>query len=175
MDLQLNFQLDFLKVLLFLIPLYIANSSAMLFGGKTPIDLGRKLKDGMPIFGNGKTFRGAIAGIFFGTLSGFLISIFYDYTSAVYSNYVLLGFLLSIGAIIGDLVASFFKRRNAIKRGSPVLLLDQLDFVFGGLVFGSIVYVPNFYEIFVICVVTLVMHKLSNYVAYRLKIKKVPW
>ena len=30
-----------LKLLLFLAPMYFANSSAMLLGGKTPIDLGK--------------------------------------------------------------------------------------------------------------------------------------
>jgi CDP-2,3-bis-(O-geranylgeranyl)-sn-glycerol synthase len=163
------------KLFLFLLPLYFANGSAMLLGGKMPLDLGRKWRDGMPVFGAGKTFRGSFMGVFVGTGSAAVVYLFYPAADALYGNYLFLAFLLSLGAIIGDITASFFKRRNGIKRGNEVLFLDQLDFAIGGMLLGSLVYTPSFYEIAAVSVITLLMHKLSNFLAYHLKLKKVPW
>ena len=168
---------EFLKLLLYLAPMYFANSSAMILGGgKTPVDLDRLFFDGKPLFGPGKTYRGLILGVCAGTIAAFIISLaLREEVLTLTDNYLLLGFLLSAGAIVGDIVASFFKRRNNIAPGSEVLFLDQLDFVIGGMIFGSAVYSPQFYEVFFVCVVTLIVHKISNYIAYRAKLKKVPW
>lgn len=165
-----------LKLLIYLAPMYFANSCAMLFGGKTALDFGKKLKDGQRIFGKGKTWRGTIAGTAIGIIVTGLIFVFLQDSAITLSpNYFLLGVLLSVGAILGDILASFFKRRNKIESGTQVLFLDQLDFVFGGMILGSIYYVPNFYEIIIISVLTLVVHRVSNYFAFVTKLKNVPW
>lgn len=164
------------KLVALLAPMYVANSTAMLFGGKTPIDFGKKFFDKKPVFGSGKTFRGAIAGIILGTAAAFLVQVFSTQASMIFGEkYILFGFLSSVGAIVGDIVASFFKRRSSIPQGTPVLFLDQLDFVVGALIFGSILYVPDFFEAIIIMAVTLVTHKLCNFFAFKLKLKKVPW
>ncbi|HQL60331.1 MAG TPA: CDP-archaeol synthase, partial [Methanoculleus sp.] len=41
-----------------MLPAYVPNSAAALFGGGTPIDSGRTFGDGRRIFGDGKTYRG---------------------------------------------------------------------------------------------------------------------
>lgn len=165
-----------IKIILYIGPLYLANSSAMLFGGKTPLDLDRKFIDGKPIFGKGKTFRGAFIGILIGGMAAVAIYLLFPfYTGKITSDYLLLGFLLAVGAIIGDIAGSFFKRRSDIQQGTEVLFLDQLDFVVGGMVLGSFVYVPSFYEVLIICITTLIIHKLTNYIAFKVKLKKVPW
>ena len=69
----------------------------------------------------------------------------------------------------------FFKRRNKINQGEEVLFLDQLDFVIGGMIFGSLIYAPEFYEIIFVGAITLIVHKASNFIAYKIKLKKVPW
>lgn len=56
--------------LFFIFPAYVANAMPVVLGGGTPIDLGRKLSDGKPIFGSHKTIRGFIAGVTSGTLVG---------------------------------------------------------------------------------------------------------
>ncbi|MCR4335306.1 MAG: CDP-2,3-bis-(O-geranylgeranyl)-sn-glycerol synthase [archaeon] len=165
-----------IKLIIYLAPMYFANSSAMLFGGKTPIDFGKNFLDGKRLFGDGKTFKG----LFFGTLIGTIISAIIltflpELTLLLTPNYLLLGFLLSGGALIGDIAGSFFKRRNEIKQGGEVLFLDQLDFVIGGMIIGSLVYVPTFYEIIYAIIITLIVHRASNFVAYKIKLKKVPW
>ena len=165
-----------IKLIVYLAPMYVANSSAMVFGGKTPIDFGKTFFDGKPIFGKGKTFKGVIFGLLAGTLVAYIISIAFPKTTMLLSpDYLLLGFFLSLGAIIGDMVASFFKRRNELQEGKEVLFLDQLDFVIGGMFFGSVLYIPEFYEILAVGLLTLVAHRLSNYVAFKMKLKKVPW
>jgi len=166
-----------ITLILILTPMYIANSTAMLFGGKTALDFGKTFfLDNRRIFGPGKTFKGAIIGIIFGITSALIIDIFLkSYTLLLTPNYVILGVLLTVGSIVGDIIASFFKRRSNISPGTPVLFLDQLDFVIGALIFGSFIYVPTFFEVLLIALVTLVSHKISNYVAFKTKLKKVPW
>ncbi len=164
------------KLVFYLAPMYFANSCAMVFGGKTPIDFGAKFVDGKPLFGTGKTFKGAVFGVLAGTMISLLLSFASPgQASLVSGNYALLGFLLSVGSIVGDMAGSFAKRRMGFGQGKEVLFLDQLDFVAGGIAFGSILYLPSLVEIAVIVIVTLVVHRVSNYVAFRAKLKKVPW
>jgi len=166
----------FLRIILYIMPLYIANSSAMLLGGKTALDFGKKFSDGKEIFGKGKTWKGAVFGIIAGTTTAFFVTLIVpEQTAAMSANYMLFGFLLSAGAIFGDLAGSFLKRRLSIARGEPVLLLDQLDFIAGGLLLGGLMIAPAIEEIIFIIVITLMAHKLSNYIAFKIKLKKVPW
>ncbi|AJF60411.1 MAG: hypothetical protein QT03_C0001G0925 [archaeon GW2011_AR10] len=165
-----------IKILLYIAPMYLANSTAMLFGGKKPLDLNKKFFDGKPILGKGKTFRGTAIGVLIGSATALAVSVLFEQQTLLLSeNYLALGVLLSAGAIAGDIIASFFKRRNSIPQGTQVLFLDQLDFVFGGMIAGSIYYVPDFFEIIVISVLTLIIHKLSNFFAFKAKLKNVPW
>lgn len=164
------------KLILYLAPLYFANSSAMLLGGKTPVDLGWKFFDGKPVFGSGKTFRGLFFGVAAGTAAAVIINrAMWGSIDAILPQYVLLGFLLSLGALLGDMTGSFLKRRFGIEQGKPVFLLDQLDFVAGGILLGLPVYAPGAFEIAVIAVATLLVHRAANYLAFSVKLKKVPW
>ncbi|MDP2666845.1 MAG: CDP-2,3-bis-(O-geranylgeranyl)-sn-glycerol synthase [Candidatus Diapherotrites archaeon] len=157
-------------------PLYLANSSAMVFGGKTPIDFHLTWRDGRPIFGMGKTWKGAGMGILVGTFSGFLLHyLFPAFTHGISPEYVTYSFLLSFGAIAGDAIGSFIKRRLNLKSGHPAPLLDQLDFVIGGLVFGLFLYVPTPLEAGILLLITPTLHSLFNRLAFMLKIKSVPW
>ena len=131
-----------------IIPAYIANGCAVLVGGGTPIDFGKKFKDGRRILGNGKTWRGLFFGAFIGMIGGFGLS-----TAAFYINQLdpeiltvsnFTGFPLMIpiifsicfGALMGDIIASFFKRRIGKDRGQDWIPVDQLDFILGVLLFS---------------------------------------
>ena len=70
-----------LQALWIILPAYVANASALLIGGGTPIDFGKKWKDGRRIFGDGKTWRGLISGAFLGMTGGFAITIVAIYIS----------------------------------------------------------------------------------------------
>lgn len=158
------------------LPMYLANASAMVFGGKTPVDGNKTLSDGQPLFGKGKTWKGTVMGIIIGSLAGFFADHFFpELTHGVSPVYVQYAVLLSIGAIIGDIAGSFLKRRLRIKSGQPAHLLDQLDFVIGGLAFSLFIVSPNWTSIFVLIMITPFLHMTFNRLAYMLKIKSVPW
>jgi CDP-2,3-bis-(O-geranylgeranyl)-sn-glycerol synthase len=159
---DLTFVLNAFAIIL---PAYIANSVPVLFAGKHPhpIDFGRNLRDGKRVFGDGKTFEGFFSGLFFGTLTGALV------------GYALYSFLLALGALLGDMVGAFIKRRLGMPRGKPAPILDQLDFIAGALLLLSIVYPITWEQVVFIVVVTPPIHLFANFVAYRLKLKKHLW
>lgn len=158
------------------LPLYVANSSAMLFGGKTPIDGNKNWGDGRPIFGKGKTWKGTGMGIIIGTFTGLILNYFFPaLTTIVSSEYVAYAFLLSIGGLVGDIAGSFIKRRMNIARGESAQILDQLDFVVGGVVFSIAISKPDWTGLILLVMITPFMHLAFNRLAYMLGIKNVPW
>jgi CDP-2,3-bis-(O-geranylgeranyl)-sn-glycerol synthase len=130
------------------IPIYVANASAVIVGGGTPIDFGRSWKDGRRILGDGKTWRGLLSGTFLGMTVGFGLTVAASYLST--SEYAYLGltnfegfplmipllFSLCFGALLGDVIESFFKRRIGKDRGQDWIPFDQLDFLVGALTFS---------------------------------------
>jgi CDP-2,3-bis-(O-geranylgeranyl)-sn-glycerol synthase len=165
-----------LRVSLMAIPLYLCNGFALIFGGKRPIDFGRNFFDGRRILGKGKSIKGTFAGIFFAALGTGAISIVFPQTAELLgAGYFGYGVLLAIGAILGDFAGSFAKRRLNIQSGKSVFLLDQLDFVAGGLAIGALLVVPSALEAIFLLAFTLLIHVISNRVAYIGRIKKVPW
>ncbi|MCS7097405.1 MAG: CDP-2,3-bis-(O-geranylgeranyl)-sn-glycerol synthase [Candidatus Methanomethyliaceae archaeon] len=146
-----------------IIPIYIANAVPVLFKGKRPIDFGRSFIDGKRLFGDGKTFEGFISGVFFGTVAG----------AIVYST--LYGFILSLGALLGDLFGAFIKRRLGLPRGHPFPILDQLDFVFGALLLFSLFHPIIFEQALFIILITPPIHIISNAIAYLFRLKPNPW
>jgi len=164
----------------FILPAYVANAIPVLLGGGRAIDCGKTFADGRPVFGSHKTVRGFVTGVVAGTLTGAvqtaaLGSIPLSDFVLPYQFNVLLGFLISLGALIGDLVHSFLKRRLRVAEGSPLPVADQLDFVVGAVVFFSIASTPPLLTIFIIFAITLPVHLLTNFLAYLLGVKKKPW
>lgn len=158
------------------IPLYLCNSMALLLGGKTPVDLGRKFIDGQRILGEGKTFRGTAGGIAVASAAALALGIAFPETSALLeTDYFHYGFLLAVGAVAGDFAGSFAKRRAGIERGKGVFMLDQLDFVVGGLALGLITAAPTLLEAFFLLAFTMLAHVLGNWIAFAAKVKQVPW
>ncbi len=130
------------------IPVYVANASAVIVGGGAPIDFGKTWKDGHRILGDGKTWRGLFAGTFLGMTAGFGLAVVAKYLHT--SEYAFLGvtdfegfpmmililFSLCFGALVGDIIESFFKRRLGKDRGQDWIPFDQLDFLVGALLFS---------------------------------------
>lgn len=154
---------DAVYALQFIFPAYCANAAPVIFGGGPPIDGGRSFPDGRPIFGPRKTFRGFFAGLAVGTLVGFL------------QDNVLQGFVLSLGALVGDLIESFVKRRLNRPPGAPFPVADQLDFVAGALLFSPLVSSPPLSVALIVVVITPPIHLVTNIVAYLLGVKQEPW
>jgi CDP-2,3-bis-(O-geranylgeranyl)-sn-glycerol synthase len=166
-----------------MLPAYVPNSVAAYFGGGRPIDGGRMYRDGRRIFGDGKTWKGLVAGILAGVLIGILqiairqaagITLLPELTVVVI-------ILLATGALLGDLVKSFFKRRLGKDRGAPWLIADQYDFVAGAFVlllifqYSWVVTTLTLPILFWIIVITPVLHRLVNILGYLTGVKDVPW
>jgi len=173
----------------FILPAYLANMCPVIFAKlgllkflSKPIDGGRQLK-GQPLFGKNKTWRGLIAGIIGGLIITGLQAVLFR-TSPYFNQlslvdyrpiWIHLGFLAGFGAIIGDLIKSFFKRRFNIKPGASWPVFDQLDFIFGFFIFTSIIFWPGWTIFFTVCILTLILHPLTNITSYLIGWKKVWW
>ena len=109
-----------LDLLLFLLPIYVANSSPVVLGGGAPLDLGRMFFDGRRVLGEGKTIQGFIAGTLAGTLAGGLAVLVYHSPFFIDpGTQFLAAFVLSFGALLGDSTGSFIKRRLGFESGKP--------------------------------------------------------
>ena len=153
--------------IIWFLPAYVANATATFsrfFPTVHPVDGGRVWK-GKRVLGDGKTWEGFLLGIFFGTLTGWLVSLF------LHIGLLEGAVLMSIGALTGDMVGSFIKRRMGMPRGAEAPLLDQLDFVIGAFLFYP---PPPDYGI-VILVVTPIIHRLANIIGHSIGVKREPW
>ncbi len=174
------------QALWFFLPAYVANPMAVVFGGGTPIDFGRKLRDGERIFGDGKTWRGLVGGALSGGILGLILSFPPDpaWSFGRPAEAFGIGALLALGALLGDLGGAFIKRRMHKARGAKAPLLDQYDFVVGGLLISLAIptwSTPRFYEgdallgLLAIIVITPALHRAVNLVGYRIGKKHEPW
>lgn len=159
------------SALWFILPAYVANATPVVLGGGRPIDAGRKFADGHPIFGDGKTVQGFIAGLAAGTFVGLLQGI----AAGTLSHYLALGFLLALGALLGDLLGSFIKRRLDIKRGGAAPGLDQLSFVVVALLVAGTLTLPSWEKILTIIIITPLIHLATNFGGYKLGLKSRPY
>lgn len=191
---MLNF---ILSSLYFILPAYLANACPVLLQW---LPFGQPISK--KLFGENKTWRGFYTG-YIGALvmlflqfylqksgvlpSGSTISSSSILTAASENGYItplldyeninlfLYAFTFGIGALTGDLIKSFFKRRLKIASGQPWLPFDQLDFIIGALIFTAPLYLPSWLLILTILVSTPLLHLSANFLAYSLKLKKVWW
>ncbi len=171
------------------LPAWIANSMPVLFGGGPPIDGGRMFRDGRRVLGNGKTIRGFIVGVLLGTLTGVGQNLAASYIHPIMEMYLFVtpdmtlilympipaAFLLSVGALTGDLIGSFFKRRIDIKSGNPAPVLDQLGFIIMALILAAPFLQAQAIYVIILVTLTLGIHWISNALGYLLGLKEHPW
>lgn len=168
-----------------MLPAYVPNNAAVLFGGGPPLDGGRTL-GGRRLLGDGKTWRGTAAGIGAGIAIAGVLNLVRPVVAAALAV-TLVGFPfvaalgLAAGAMLGDVVASFLKRRLDRKRGAAFPGLDQLDFVVGALVFAGL-FAPAWTRaafplpaLAVVAVATPLLHLGTNAGAYVVGLKSEPW
>jgi len=177
--------LEILKTIWLLLPAYTPNNFAVVFGGGTPLDFGKHFIDGKRILGDGKTIRGFIAGVLGGIFIGHVQLLiersvgFELYSRLPYDQFVGLVFLLAFGAMVGDSLGSFIKRRFGVERGKCFPILDQLTFLLVAYAFANLssaFKVLFTTKIIVIgIVITPLLHLAVNVIAYILKLKEVPW
>ena len=178
-----------LKSLYLLLPVYLANLFAalsvnwrFLSWAAKPIDGGGNFGQ-RRLLGDGKTWRGLIAGLVIAFAAVFSQTLLYgnetfkelsliDYSSI---NWLILGLISGGGALLGDIVASFFKRRLGLNQGAPLPLVDQWDFITGYFLLLALMSEIGWTIIILSYLLTLILHPLSNIIGYWLKLKKVWW
>jgi CDP-2,3-bis-(O-geranylgeranyl)-sn-glycerol synthase len=166
-----------------MLPAYIANPMAVVFGGGTPVDMEMKWYDGQRILGGGKTIRGLVGG----TACGIVAGLFQIYAASVFDIPIVPTITavisLSFGALLGDIVKSFFKRRIGFVRGAELPIIDQLDFIAGAWILTYIFdpewftkyFISSPWIILTVLVLTPILHRLTNIFGYNIKLKKEPW
>lgn len=161
-----------LDSILVILPALAANGSPVLLRYKgTPIDRGVRLPDGRPLLGPGKTWEGLIIGFLYGSVIAFLLSALTCSPLIFYA-----GVLASLGALLGDILGAFIKRRLGLARGAPAPVLDQLDFYSGVLYLlyaAHIILDPRI--ILGFAPIIIILHRATNVAAHRLRLKPVPW
>lgn len=159
------------KLFIMYLPAMVANASPVFLKSGTPVDFGKKFIDGKRILGDGKTWEGLFLGMWFGgTVALTLWLLLDDFMIFVY------GLVGSLGALLGDMLFSFIKRRLGIKRGAPLPLADQLDFFLGATAMMLLLgWRPNLTLWLITAFIIVFLHLLANRIAYMIKLKDVPW
>lgn len=181
-------------VLWVLIPPYVASATATMPRGRgPPMDFYRLWPwDGRRLLGPSKSW----SGFCFGSFIAVLVALFeawlillappslqlvpqYGPTLLAAIPVVL---LLSFGAMTGDALGSFIKRRLNHGSGARVPLLDQLPMVGLPILVGAAlfpaVFLPTFFSLEALIwllLFTLGLHTLFNWIGFRAGLKRVPW
>ncbi len=168
------------QALWFFLPAFVANPTAVVFGGGTPMDFGRTLRDGERLFGDGKTWRlGLLLSVPFNLVAPNSSWSFGSYGVAFAASAV-----LAFGALLGDLVGAFLKRRMHKARGAKAPVLDQYDFVVGALLLSLAIPWWSVVRLFsgdallgllAIILITPALHRAVNVIGYRIGQKREPW
>ena len=167
--------IDIAAAMWFIFPAYCANAAPVIFGGGKPMDFGKTFFDGKPFLGSHKTWRGFFAGLIVGTLVGLVQTLIYEQVLFEYSTQfqysILLGFVMSLGALTGDLIESCIKRRISRSPGSSLPVADQIDFILGAFLFSIPVSPPSLSAALIILLITIPIHLLTNMGATLLNMK----
>jgi len=173
----------------FFLPAYLNNmtppfakKAGVLKSLDKPVDFNMSF-GGERILGSHKTWRGVLTGLMIGFLTLYLQVwlyrfplvqelAFFDYQRI---NFLRFGFLLCGGAIFGDLLFAFFKRRLKLKPGAKFIPFDQINHVIGAAIFMT-----PFYKIDTLIWLTLlplsfVLHLAANQIGFYLKLNKTGW
>ena len=177
--------------LFLMLPAFLPNSAAVLFGGGVPVDFGKSWR-GKRILGDGKTWTGLVGGIAAGTAFGLLLLIIacpFDRTNfwgfGGYPSNMGVVLVLATGSLMGDMVGAFIKRRLGMQRGQKAPVLDQYDFIVGAMVLVLIIYPSWFMTHYIdgvsiigliaLLVVVPILHRSVNIIGFKMGKKKEPW
>ena len=132
--------------------------------GNYPVDLGKRWKDEKPLFGTSKTWRGLIGAL--------IVSCFVSQ----FLNYGLL-FGLVFGALgmLGDLFASFVKRRVGLESSARFRGLDQIPESLLPSLYATYSLSLPWIWIILLPLVFMLCEMLISIPLYHLKIRKRPY
>jgi len=179
-----SFAIFLLKCFYLMLPAYFANMAPVMVRRINlfafPIDDNKKMNN-KPILGKNKTFRGFIFGVVFAVAIAYLQFLLYNagffnkISFIDYQNWFLFGLLMGFGALTGDLIKSFFKRRLGFEPGAKFVPFDQTDFVVGALLFIMPIFQLTLKIFLVSLLLSFVLHIIVNHLAFYLKIRNEKW
>ena len=129
-----------------------------------PLDGGLLLADGRPLFGASKTLRGLMVSLVFTTLLAWLLGWPAE-----------LGLLFAAMAMLGDLLASFIKRRLGFPASGMAPGLDQIPESLLPLLAVRAALELSWSQIILLVVAFVILDYLLSFVLYRLHIRKHPY
>ena len=132
---------DIISLLYVLLPAYVANMAPVVFKSlfpqwTYPLDC-YKMFWHKRVLGDHKTWRGLVLGVGAAIGAAFLQAYYLpaSWLQTPAGDWLMIGAALGFGAIVGDSLKSFFKRRRNIKPGKDWVPFDQIDFIIGALCF----------------------------------------
>jgi len=198
----MSFGLFILSCFYFFLPAYFTNMTPPLIRKAgifnfldKPVDFNRKFL-GQPIFGKNKCWRGVIFGIIVGilvaglqlwlyqfsfthpnfagqNLGGFIKEIsFFNYQEI---HIFAFGFLISAGAVFGDLLFAFIKRRLKMEPGARFIPWDQTNYVIGSAIFLTPIFKIDIMVWITLFILTFFLHIIFNRLGYCLKLHRAKW
>ena len=136
------------------------------------MDFGKSWR-GKRILGDNKRLRGLLFGTLIGGITAVIVSKLNADTVVTIAPFWV-GCLLGFGALIGDAVESFAKRLMNINPGEMWFPFDQLDYIFGVLIFiYPFVHLP-LWVMMTIIIFFFGLHLVSTYIGYLLGIRDRP-
>jgi CDP-2,3-bis-(O-geranylgeranyl)-sn-glycerol synthase len=160
------------KLIFFMAPVYAANMAPPFVkywpGWNRPIS--------ERWLGAHKTVIGFAAGVSTGVIITYVQSrIVWKGGLVDYDHWLDLGLRFGGGAMAGDSIKSFVKRRIGISPGKPWIPWDQLDFVLGALAFVAGRAFLYWSDVALIIVLSFGGHVAVNRVAYWMGVRDVRW
>lgn len=161
-----------LQLLYFMAPAYAANMAPPFVrywkGWNRPISERR--------LGSHKTVVGFALGVLAAVLVTFLQSrLAWDGAVVAYDGWLDLGARMGAGAMAGDSVKSFFKRRRGVAPGGTWIPFDQLDFVAGALLLAGWRAGLGWTDVAIILALSVLGHILVNHLGYWLGVRDARW
>jgi CDP-2,3-bis-(O-geranylgeranyl)-sn-glycerol synthase len=156
-----------LKLLLLLV---ITNGSPIIarlvFGHRfeKPVDFGWRMKDGQPLFGSSKTYRGITAAILMAIIASLLLGFSWK-----------VGLLIGVWAMLGDLLSSFVKRRLGMAPSSMAIGVDQIPESLFPLMAVSSALDLEWWQIAYLVVLFIVIELGLSRILYKIKIRNRPY
>jgi CDP-2,3-bis-(O-geranylgeranyl)-sn-glycerol synthase len=152
-------------------------------GLNKPLDFGKTFRN-KRLLGDHKTIRGFVVGWFSAVTLVLIQAVLYEninffqYNSQFvnYHNLSLLawGTALSLGALGGDAIKSFFKRQINIDPGKSWVPFDQIDYVIGTLIASRLVLSLPLRFYILATIIGLIAHPISTFIGWFLKLKNDP-
>ncbi|WP_297790702.1 CDP-archaeol synthase [uncultured Marinobacter sp.] len=128
-----------------------------------PVDGGRLWRDGRPVLGKSKTWRGVVSG----TVSCGLFAM-------VAGLGLFFGLLFGLMGLLGDILSSFIKRRRGLEASAKALWLDQVPEALLPMILAFLWLPLGLWQAVAVVVLFTLSNILFSPLLYRLGIRRQP-